>query len=237
MDDKGLSYDHYYMEDSWAKFLWEREQMVLLNIVDTYLKDRDINFLDFACGTGRISSFFENRVSKSVGVDVSPSMLRIAREKLQRTELLQADLTRDNVLQGRKFNLITAFRFFLNAEPKLREEALRVIVTLLAEDGYFVFNNHQNLTSPSMLWSYCRVKTSKNQSIMHNFMSVREMKNLVIKSDLKIIKIYPVGLFNLPRIRLPKLLSHKIENISMRFKWVYPISESPIVVCRHSFYK
>ena len=144
---KGAEYEQYYQTQTWERFLWSREQQVILKIIDKYFADRDINLLDFACGTGRITSFLENRVKTSTGVDVSGSMLTIAEEKLKRTEIIEADITADNVLKPRNFNLITAFRFFLNAEPHLRSQAIKALSKLLADDGYFVFNNHHNLGS------------------------------------------------------------------------------------------
>ena len=72
-------------------------------------------------------------------------MLEEAQRKLKRTEIIQADITKEDIFAGREFNLITAFRFFLNAEENLRKDALNTITSLLSEDGYFVFNNHRNI--------------------------------------------------------------------------------------------
>jgi predicted TPR repeat methyltransferase len=122
---KGAEYEVHYQTQAWDRFLWSREQKILLNILDKYFANRDIHLLDFACGTGRVTNLLENRVATSTGVDVSESMLTIAREKLKRTEIIQADITREkNILKPKKFNLITAFRFFLNAEPELRLAAV-----------------------------------------------------------------------------------------------------------------
>lgn len=231
MDGKGLSYDCHYSEDLWSKFLWSREQIILSDIINIYFNKRDIHLLDFACGTGRISNYLEHRTKTSVGIDVSSSMLEIAKGKLKRTALIQSDLTSKNVLQGRKFNLITAFRFFLNAEPDLRNAVMKVLVTLMSEDGYLVFNNHHNLTAPIMLWSYFRNRI--NSKGVNNFMSIREIKNLVKDYNLEIVRFYPVGFFRIPKVNLPVSWKHKMEDFSMKFKWLYPLSESPIVVCKH----
>ena len=226
----GERYDHLYATDLWHMFLWSREQRILSDFLDSYFQGRDIHLLDFACGTGRLTSFFENRVTTSVGVDVSESMLEKARQRLNRTELIQADLTKGNVLQGRKFNLITAFRFFLNAEPKLRQAVMAVLVPLLTEDGYFVFNNHRNISSPMVRLRYiwgCKIRGGRG-----NFMSTKEMKNLVEDFGLEVAKIFPVGFLSLPKGSLPESWNHTIDSIGMKFKWLAPYSESPIMVCR-----
>ena len=67
--------------------------------------NKEIALLDFACGTGRITEFLEDKVNYSTGVDVSESMLKIARKKLKLTKIIKADLTKKNILIGTKYNL------------------------------------------------------------------------------------------------------------------------------------
>lgn len=229
---KGAEYEQYYQTQTWQRFLWLREREIILKILEKYFADRDVQLLDFACGTGRITALLENRVKTSTGVDVSGSMLAIAREKLKRTEIIEADITVENVLKPRKFNLITAFRFFLNAEPELRCGTLRALVELLDEDGYFVFNNHQNLGSPwtKLLYAHHR---RKNPEGIFNVMSIREMEELVEGAGLEIIELYPVGFFHLPRVPVSYLLNRAIDTVAGRFKSLNRFSENPIAVCRH----
>jgi cyclopropane fatty-acyl-phospholipid synthase-like methyltransferase len=68
---KGADYDENYRTRPWRRFLWPREQKALDRILAKYFAGREIDLLDFACGTGRITSFLENRVNTSTGVDVS----------------------------------------------------------------------------------------------------------------------------------------------------------------------
>lgn len=224
--DKGRQYKEHYDTDLWYRSLWLREQKVLKDIVETYFAGRPIHLLDFACGTGRICGFLEPWVADAVGVDASQSMLDIARQNLKRTELIQADITNDPVLAGRKFNLITAFRFFLNAEPSLRKAALRAIVPLLDSDGLLVFNNHRNQTSPLVRLKYGRRHKTRN------FMSMQEMREMVNEFGINIVKIYPIGFLPLPRIKLPPAVNNIIDGIAARFKCLRDFSESPIAVCR-----
>lgn len=230
-EDKPAAYDQCFMEPR-QKYLWSREQMALSDFLDRYLKGRRINCLDFACGTGRITSFIENCVDKSTAVDVSRPMLDKARQKLSRTELIHADITKENVLLGRKFDLITAFRFFLNAEPKLRINALKTLSGLLAEDGFIVFNNHRNRTSP-LVWIrqlyYHRIR----KNYQANFMSMGEVKQLVSESGLNIVRIYPVGSFPIPKIRFSNKLNSIMHPFTSRLRCLDIFSESPIVVCQH----
>jgi ubiquinone/menaquinone biosynthesis C-methylase UbiE len=227
---KGGEYEVYYQTQPWQRFLWSREQEVILDILEKYFKGKDIYLLDFACGTGRITSFLEDRVTTSAGVDVSGSMLAIARRKLRRSEIIEADITTENVLQGRKFNLITAFRFFVNAEASLRFAAVKAIAGLLSEDGCFVFNNHQNYGSLWIKLLYMRHRQKNPQGIF-NVMTIGEMKSLVEGVGLEIAELYPIGFFHPPKIPVPHALTSAIEDVGCKFKCLSRFSESPVAVC------
>ena len=228
---KGAEYEAHYQTQAWDRFLWSREQEILLKILNKYFANRDVHLLDFACGTGRIASLLENRVTTSTGVDVSESMLSIAGEKLERTEIIRADITKENIFKNRKFNLITAFRFFLNAEPELRLAAIKALAELLAEDGILVFNNHHNTGSPwiRLLNLYRRYNNSQST---FNVMSINQMQQLVETAELEIIEIYPTGFFHPPKLPVSSRFNHVIDNTAGKFKCLNRFSENPIAVCR-----
>lgn len=229
--EKGAEYEAYFQNKVWQKFLWSREQEILIKILEKYFAGKEVNLLDFACGTGRIAEFLENRVKTSTGVDLSGSMLAVAREKLKHTEIIEADITVENILKPRKFNLITAFRFFLNAEPELRSSAIKAIATLLDDNGYLVFNNHQNSGSLWIRLRYAHYR-KKNPEGIYNVMSIEQMKNLVEEAGLEIIEIYPVGFFHPPKIPVSFRLSHAIDWAASNFRFMNKLSENLIAVCR-----
>jgi len=230
-EGKGAEYEAYYQNKAWQRFLWSREREIILGILEKYFAGRDVHLLDFACGTGRITELLENRVKTSTGIDVSGSMLAIARKKLKRTEIIEADITAENVLKPRKFNLITAFRFFLNAEPELRSAAIGALAELLDEDGYLVFNNHQNSGSPWIKIRYARHR-KKNPEGTFNVMSIEQMKNLAEEAGLEIVKIYPTGFFHPPKVPVSYRLNRLIDIIAGKLRFFNRFSESPIAVCR-----
>lgn len=230
-EEKGAEYEAYYKNKAWQKFLWSREQKILIKILEKYFTGKDINLLDFACGTGRIAEFLENRVKTSTGVDVSGSMLAVARKKLKKTEIIETDITAENIIKPRKFNLITAFRFFLNAEPELRSAAIKAIAELLDDDGYLVFNNHQNSDS---LWVRLRNAhyRKKNPEGIYNVMNIEQMKKMVEEAGLEIFEIYPAGFFHPPKLPVSFRLSHAIDWAVSNFRFMNKSSENLIAVCR-----
>jgi len=146
----GLDYHDRFADNPRRRMMWQIEQRVLESVLDT-VQDRhaaEIDYLDFACGTGRVLAFVANRTGTATGVDVSDSMLEVAASGAAGAELISADITRDSSpLRGRSFDLITAFRFFPNAEPGLRSEAIAALAGCLKPGGRLVFNNHRCLSS------------------------------------------------------------------------------------------
>ena len=118
--EKGRSYDEDYARMLWLTYLWKREQRVLDGVLKTYLPSHAIRYLDFACGTGRIAQYLDPRVAKVIAVDISESMLALARQKLPAATILNVDLTHNDILGDALFDMITAFRFFPNAQHALR---------------------------------------------------------------------------------------------------------------------
>jgi predicted TPR repeat methyltransferase len=145
--NKARSYDLQFQANPYRSMMWQVEKEMLDEIVADLFRAARPSHLDFACGTGRIMGHLASKTSRSVGIDVSPDMLAIARERLPECEFLEADITKGVCLLGQKFDLITAFRFFPNAQPGMRQEVLGQLRSRMAPGGILVFNNHKNRTS------------------------------------------------------------------------------------------
>jgi SAM-dependent methyltransferase len=72
--------------------------------------------LDFGCGVGRLSLALTKRAGRVAGVDVAPSMLRIARENVP-------DATFSSTIPDERFDLIVSLIVFQHI-PVVRGEAL-----------------------------------------------------------------------------------------------------------------
>lgn len=141
----GDCYTKTYQEGYYAE-LWRQIEKPLLREILTRLRDEGaVSCLDFACGTGRIAAIAEQLFPSSTGVDISESMLEVARTQCTRTNFEVRDITRTEMEGG--FDVITAFRFFLNAEDSLRNEALVALKKCLAPGGTLLVNVHVNRTS------------------------------------------------------------------------------------------
>jgi ubiquinone/menaquinone biosynthesis C-methylase UbiE len=186
--DKAERYDRSFHLDPWRAHLWRREQAVLERVLREHFGDRrPDSHLDFACGTGRVLAALRGRVGASVGVDVSAEMLRVAAGRLPDARLIQADLTRRDVLGEERFDLITAFRFLANAQDSLRAEALRVLGAHLRPRGRLVFNNHKNHSS--LLYGLSRLAGRTARTLSHG-----QVRRLAREAHLEIVSVHPLGL-------------------------------------------
>lgn len=188
----GKNYDTHFKNDSFNARVWELEKNILNNILDVFYPSKKIeNYLDFACGTGRICSFLEDRANNSFGIDITEEMIKIARDQCKKTKFIVGDITINSLNEPEKYDLITAFRFFLNAEKELRESALSEIGKIISKDGILVFNIHGNKPSfrhIAIIFSkLVGRKTNKNE------MSICDVKYMLEKHNFEIIDYYGVN--------------------------------------------
>jgi predicted TPR repeat methyltransferase len=179
--------------------MWEREQLLLDRIVQQHVPRRG-SYLDFACGTGRVLSYVESHFREAVGLDISDTMLAVARERVPDVTLVQADATRNPAaLQHRRFDFVTAFRFFLNAQPSLREAAMAFLAsTLRDESSRLLFNVHGNRHSTRALLAAKAMITREQFASM----SVRESIELAARHGLEVVEWYGIGSYDKSLLRL-----------------------------------
>ncbi|NUQ70110.1 MAG: methyltransferase domain-containing protein [Chthonomonadales bacterium] len=197
---KGRVYDALFRANPHRSMIWRLEQRALRRIASDLKRRGAVRHLDFACGTGRILACLEDIVDRSTGIDISQEMLATARGQVRTAELIHGDLTAENLLDGKQFDLITAFRFFPNAEPELRSAAMAAVVRHLAPDGRLVFNNHRHAGG-----SLYRLGAHTG-GLSFTGVPEREMRNMAEAVGLAIERIYGIGLFPLSERRLQWLV-------------------------------
>ena len=188
---RGADYAETFSPEAnpYRAMVWRLERRALDDILRRYLVPGKIAQLDFACGTGRILGHFRDQVASATGVDVSPSMMEVARTAAPAAELIEADLTRNDVLGDRSFDLVTAFRFFPNAEPELRRSALSALARHLAPGGILVFNNHKNRNSLRRRL----LRLLGRDVVTLGTMSHVEVESLVAGAGLQILEVVPLA--------------------------------------------
>ena len=206
---KGEDYQKRFDTLPGRKIIWNIEKKIL----DKFLKELDnIDHLDFAGGTGRISGHLQNKCKKRYLIDVSEKMITQAKKNLSEVIFINEDFTKLQNFEE-KFNLITAFRFFPNAEPHLRDNAMNFISKHLSKNGFLIFNNHKNFWSIPFFLKRLTFR-SDGFGMTHN-----EVEMIVKKYNLQIIDYYSCGLlFETEKGRLiPWKLLEILENSIHKF--------------------
>jgi SAM-dependent methyltransferase len=230
---RGNDYDEAFSPElnPYRAMMWRLEQRALSDILSSHPRSGQIALLDFACGTGRILGHVRGHVASATGVDVSPSMMEVARKVAPEAELIEADLSQQDTLGERRFDLITAFRFFPNAEPELRRAVFPVLARHLAPDGLLVFNNHKNRNSLAR-----RISRVLGREVVRGAMSHAEVEELLALSGLRILRVFPLGTLPVSdRHRLlPVALLEPVERGLSAVPSLASIAQNVIYVCGRS---
>lgn len=142
--DKAYSYESKtYQKNSYYSLMWKIEKKYLENFLKE--QDRFNTYLDFACGSGRVIELVENYVVRSVGIDVSSQMLEITSQKVKKSKLVLQDISKEGLKE--KFDLITAYRFFLNAQEDLRHSVVAEFSRSTNDNSVIIVSNQGNKTS------------------------------------------------------------------------------------------
>ncbi|MFH1921976.1 MAG: class I SAM-dependent methyltransferase [Planctomycetota bacterium] len=205
--DKASGYDaQQYASQSHVSIMWHIEQAQLTQLLQQFRQSHPrIDYLDFAAGTGRIISFMEEKVDAATGIEISQSMLDVARTKVKKVRLICADITVPGTPVEGKYDLITAFRFMLNAEPSLRVAALKALAARLkGKNSCLVFNNHGYLFSHKLfLWPWHILRRlGKGWQPQGNYMTHRQAHELCRQAGLKIESAIGSGVLSLKMLKL-----------------------------------
>jgi len=210
-----------YEQAQWSAgtYPWLIWREVERRFIEDFLKSapvpaEKIDYLDFACGTGRVLGFIESRVRSARGIDLSPAMLEIARRKVRRADLLCVDITGDDTVEGR-YDLITAFRFLLNAEPELRLPALEGLARRLKDDrSRLLLDNHGNSTSYKALrWPNHWLRTGQPRpESAGNLLRHKDVLAVLDRCGLVVEQSYGYGFLGGAGLRaLPEALVRAVE--------------------------
>lgn len=183
----GADYDTHLQERPFDAYMAAWEARHIPTIVKSLFPQGLDRYLDFACGTGRITSQIAPLARRSVAIDVSPSMMEQARVKCPQTVFHCGDITRDDMELG-QFDLVSSFRFFGNAQDELRQAALAAIVKRMVSGGYLLINSHRN---PRALYALLARLSGGNAGGMD--LTLPKLRRLLAQHGLAITRLQPIG--------------------------------------------
>lgn len=226
--EAGEDYDSLvYALNSYGSFIWELQKpLVLATVSSLAARRKGLKYLDFACGTARVLAAIQPLVATAVGVDVSGPMLARAAEKAPGAILKQGDLLQNPTLVDHDYDVITAFRFFLNADTARRLPTLRCLAQRLKDDGsLLIFNVHGNSHGLDGLVSL------RDRRFVT--MSPRQIRNLIAQAGLLVEAWFGFGLTpacgGAPHLRR---IARAADVWAAQHQALRPISRDLLFVCR-----
>jgi SAM-dependent methyltransferase len=238
--DAVSSYDHAeYAPDGYAALIWELQKPFLRGILAARLEETgSCRLLDFACGTGRVLGFCEEFCSVSDGLDISGAMIGKAEARCRQSRLVVGDICTEAILLEQPYDVITSFRFLLNAEPPLRVAVLEQLRKRIhGEQGILIVNIHGNSASarhfPLLLRRFrARVNPAKHQEVMMAEMSLAESRVLLRDAGFRVIR--EIGFGVVPSFLYRSMLKpicHWIDRRLCGSNFFKSISTDVIFVC------
>jgi hypothetical protein len=125
-------------------------------------------------------------------------MVAVARGKCPNARLRVGDVLAQPELLQPSYDVISCFRFVLNAEPELRGKILRRLRQVLrTPDGLLLINMHGNsgsLRHPAIVWRRWRERGQRHSETMLNEMSPVATKALLAESGFEIVRQLGFGI-------------------------------------------
>lgn len=147
------NYQEYFSRCLPGSYWRSVERPIFAGLLQQALGNRslaELTCLDIATGSGRVLEALHGRTKSAVGLDISDDMLAHAKVTIPGARFITCDASTMEL--GEQFDLVTAFRFFLNAQPSLRAAVLDRIRAHLAPGGMLVANIHAQPWSVLGTW-------------------------------------------------------------------------------------
>ncbi len=224
--------------------IYSYEKDLLAELYTEYFGDKAITLLDFACGTGRIISVFDELVADKVGMDTSAYQLEAARGKGIAARFIEGNLvTSPELLEDGSFDLITSFRLFLNLERANRLPILRQLRRVLKDDGYLIVDNHMNRYSVLGLMALFlrkvlrfpeKAKARPGQRGIIGTMSEMEFRSTLRAAGFRVIRVHRFWIIpgNKSLIALPQKALISVERLLARIPLLNLLSKNQVYVCQ-----
>jgi ubiquinone/menaquinone biosynthesis C-methylase UbiE len=119
--------------------------------------------LDLGCGSGRTTGFLLEMSTDYVGLDYSPAMIRLARERFLGVEFVIRDARDLTVFGDNEFDLVFFSHNGIDYSSRNdRKKILHEVYRVLREGGFYVFSSHNRDWSGFADGGISRIDLSRN---------------------------------------------------------------------------
>jgi SAM-dependent methyltransferase len=182
-----------------------------LTLVNYLINEDNPKILEIGLGTGYISKLLIKK-GKFTGLDISPEMIKKAKENLNISNILEGDILNLNLKN--KYDTIVTIRVISHFNKTEAILALKNIHKSLEKSGKVIFNLENKSLTRRIL------RKIKNWGSTHTYQySKKDIKEIIRKSGFEIQKIYYLDhSFIYPLHLLNKLLFNKLEDIIFKIE-------------------
>ncbi len=133
-------FEKKYMEKSWQKKAKKsyRISAVDKSVVNFYnfIKLKKGNFLDLGCGNGRNTLFFSKKGFDSMGIDFSPSAIKICKRKSSKEKFVSGDVLEYPFLKY-NYDVVLDAGCLHHIRKKYWSKYRKNLLKTIKKDGYF----------------------------------------------------------------------------------------------------
>lgn len=155
-----------------------------------------MSILDVGCGTGAHLELYQRYKCDLYGLDVSPSMLEIARKRLGDTARLDLGNAVQMPYESNKFDLIISMLSLHEMPPETRSTAIKEMIRVIKQDGHILlidFNPGpiqplQGWVSKVIIFFSELAAGREHFKNYRNFIKHGGLSNLIAGHHLKILK-------------------------------------------------
>ncbi len=166
----------------------------ILQNLQKHLKPND-QVLDFACGSGIISTEIANNVNTIYGIDISSQMIEVANNRkivqnLKNVTFSRKTLFDKNILVA-SFDVIMAFNILHYLEDK--EVFIKRINELLKPNGIFISSTVYAKEKKTFLFYFFTLVNKLRIMPKINFYSSKELENNILKGNFTMLESFDIS--------------------------------------------
>lgn len=154
---------------------WLTDEGLLSAHTELYDGPGDARMLDVCCGSGVVGQAFDGRVGEKVGLDITPEMVRLARERLDR---VYQGTVYDLPFEEGRFDLVVN-REVLHLLPQPARPVAEVF-RVLRPGGQFIVGQILPYADEDAFWMYRIFK--KKQPLLFNMFREADFRNLLLEA-------------------------------------------------------
>ncbi len=157
---------------------------------------KGMNILDVGCGTGSHLELYQRYKCNLYGLDMSPAMLEVARERLGDTAQLDLCDAMNMPYTDDKFDLVMSMLSLHEMSPETRSAVLEEVRRVLKDDGYLLlidfhpgpYRPLQGWISKTIIFFSELAAGREHFKNYRNFMATKGLATLIAEHHLKPVK-------------------------------------------------